>query len=125
VPGPFGAEENLTGNLGPLLNGTPGREYARLKQWPLLAFLADAGAISQALRAKLLGWTHSGFSVHNQVRVDERDAEGRGQLARYMLRAPLSLEKMTYDAATGTVISARRCTERKSFATQPPSCGAG
>ena len=36
--------------------------------------------------------------------LNERDAEGRGQLARYMLRAPLSLEKMTYDTATGTVI---------------------
>ncbi len=70
----------------------------------VLAFLAEAGAISQALRSKLLGWLHSGFSVHNPVRVDERDAEGRGQLARYMLRAPLSLEKMTYDAPSGTVL---------------------
>ena len=32
------------------------------------------------------------------------DAEGRKQLAGTMLRAPMSLEKMTYDAATGTVI---------------------
>ena len=32
------------------------------------------------------------------------DAEGRKKLAGYMLRAPLSLQKMTYDAATGTVI---------------------
>jgi hypothetical protein len=73
-------------------------------QHAVLALLSDAGAISQALRSKLLGWLHSGSSVHNQVRVDEHDAEGRSQLARYMLRAPLSLEKMTYDAATGTVI---------------------
>ena len=32
------------------------------------------------------------------------DAEGRKKLAGYMLRAPMSLQKMTYDAATGTVI---------------------
>jgi hypothetical protein len=31
-------------------------------------------------------------------------AEGEKKLAGYMLRAPMSLEKMTYDAATGTVI---------------------
>ena len=32
------------------------------------------------------------------------DAEGRKKLAGYTLRAPMSLEKMTYDPATGTVI---------------------
>lgn len=42
--------------------------------------------------------------MHNQVRVDASDAAGRGHLARYMLRAPLALEKLTYDAPTGTVI---------------------
>jgi hypothetical protein len=46
--------------------------------------------------------------VHNQVCVDEDDAEGRSRLAGYMLRAPMSLEKMTYDAATGTVIHRSR-----------------
>ena len=42
--------------------------------------------------------------MHNQVRVAAEDAEGRRKLAGYMLRAPLSLAKMTYDAASGTVI---------------------
>ena len=32
------------------------------------------------------------------------DAEGRKTLAGYMLRAAMSLEKMTCDAASGTVI---------------------
>jgi hypothetical protein len=45
-----------------------------------------------------------GFSVHNQVCVAVDDAAGRKKLAGYMLRAPLSLAKMTYDAASGTVI---------------------
>jgi len=47
-------------------------------------------------------WRHTGFSVHNGVRV--RDARERKNLAQYMLRAPFSLEKMRYDARTGTVI---------------------
>jgi hypothetical protein len=69
-----------------------------------LEFLAQNGAISEGLYAKLLGWRYSGFSAHNQVRVAEGDAEGRKRLAGYMLRAPMALEKMRYDAHTGTVI---------------------
>lgn len=71
----------------------------------VLQFLAGNKALSGELRAKLLGWKYfGGFSAHNQVRVGEHDPEGRRKLAGYMLRAPMSLEKMTYDAASGTVI---------------------
>jgi hypothetical protein len=56
------------------------------------------------LAGQMLAWRHSGFTVHNQVRVAADDAEGRKSLAGYMLRAPFSLEKRTYDAASGTVI---------------------
>jgi hypothetical protein len=49
----------------------------------------------------MLAWRHAGFPTHNAVRVPAEDAEGRKKLAGYMLRAPMSLEKMTYDAATG------------------------
>ena len=52
----------------------------------------------------MLGWRYSGFSVHNGVRVAAEDPEGRKKLAGYMLRAPMSLEKMNYDTASGTVI---------------------
>jgi hypothetical protein len=38
------------------------------------------------------------------VRVPAEDGEGRKKLAGYRPRAPMSLENMTYDAATGTVI---------------------
>ena len=38
------------------------------------------------------------------MRVAAEDRQGRRQRAGYMLRAPLSLAKMSYDAATGTVI---------------------
>jgi hypothetical protein len=36
--------------------------------------------------------------------VEVEDAEGRRKLSGYVLRAPLSLAKMTYDAAGGNVI---------------------
>jgi len=50
----------------------------------------------------MLGWRHSGFSAHHEVRVPAADAEGRKKLAGYRLRAPMPPEKMTYDAATQT-----------------------
>ena len=70
----------------------------------MLDFLVAERVLSEALRNRMLGWRYSGFSVHNQVRIGAEDAEGRKKLAGYMLRAPMSLAKMTYDAATGTVI---------------------
>lgn len=51
-----------------------------------------------------LAWRHNGFSGHNGERVRSSDAEGRKKLAQYMLRAPLSLEKMTCLAETGMVL---------------------
>jgi hypothetical protein len=45
-----------------------------------------------------------GFCAHNRVRVAAEDREGRMKFADYMLRTPMSLEKMSYDAATATVI---------------------
>jgi hypothetical protein len=70
----------------------------------VLEFLINNDALSEGLRSRMFGWRHSGFSAHDEVRVPAEDAEGRKKLAGYMLRAPMSLEKMTYDAATGTVI---------------------
>ncbi len=46
----------------------------------VLAFLAKERAITDELRAKMLGWRYcGGFSAHNQVRVGNR--EGRMKLA--------------------------------------------
>ncbi len=70
----------------------------------VLEFLVQQQALSEGLRSRMLGWRYSGFSAHNQVRVAAEEAEGRKKLAGYMLRTPMSLEKMTYDAQTGTVI---------------------
>ena len=69
----------------------------------------------------MLAWRHSGFSVHNQVRVAAGDTEGRKSLAGYMLRAPFSLEKITYDAARGMVIyrSKLHATLRRNFQVMP------
>jgi hypothetical protein len=69
----------------------------------------------------MLGWRHSGVSAHNEVRVPAEDAEGRKKLAGTMLRAPMPLEKMTYDAATGAVIyrSKRHAGLKRNFQVMP------
>ena len=73
----------------------------------MLAFLVKHGALSEDLRQRMLAWRHCSFSAHNEVRMAPEDAQGRKKLAGYRLRAPMSLEKMTYDAATAAA-SARR-----------------
>jgi len=70
----------------------------------VLALLRREGLVSEALAEKMLAWRHTGFSAHNAVRVRARDAAGRRRLAQYMLRAPFSLEKMSYEPVSGTVI---------------------
>ena len=65
----------------------------------VLGFLVKNEALADELPNRMLGWRRAGFSAHNEVRVPAEDAEGRKNLAGYMLRAPMSLEKMTYDAA--------------------------
>ena len=52
----------------------------------------------------LLCWRHSGFSVDNSVRLDGGDHTARQALAQYIARAPLSLQKLTYDRAGGKVL---------------------
>jgi hypothetical protein len=49
-------------------------------------------------------WHHSGFSVHNRIRTKAADAEGRQRLARYMIRCPFALNKMSFHRNSGMVI---------------------
>jgi hypothetical protein len=54
--------------------------------------------------AQLLRWRHSGFSVDNSVRLDGDDHTARQALAQYIARAPLSLQKLTYDRTGAKVL---------------------
>lgn len=52
----------------------------------------------------LLGWRHSGFSVHRGRVVEAADGEGLEKLARYILRIPFPVAKMRCTGPDGTVI---------------------
>ncbi len=83
----------------------------------VLDLLCREGLVSDLLAQRMLAWRHTGFSVHNSVRVHARDPAGRRRLAQYMLRAPFSLEKMSYEPVSGIVIYRSRMhkTFRRNF----------
>ena len=70
----------------------------------VLDFLCEHAGLDPQLAERMRKWRHSGFSVHNRIHVRAHDAEGRKRLARYMIRNPFALEKMTYDRQSGMVI---------------------
>ncbi len=54
--------------------------------------LHRAERLSERFLRSLLGWVHSGFSVHGEQRVGQDDAGGTERLARYSTRAPLACD---------------------------------
>ena len=71
----------------------------------LLHALREAKHISPARLADLLSWQHSGFHIDGGKRpVPAHHADGRKRLAQYLLRAPFSLQKITWKPETQTVI---------------------
>ena len=78
---------------------------AELFRHRFLALLRDEKLISERKLRQLLAWTHSGFSLDAGGKpVAPHDVELRKRLAEYLLRAPFSLEKITWNESTGKVI---------------------
>ena len=77
----------------------------------VIAFLRDGELLSEERIELLLSWQNTGFSVHNTVTVGSEDAAGSERLARYLLRPPLSLERMSL-AAEGSVLYRRKAPGR-------------
>ncbi len=70
-----------------------------------IATLRREKLISEKKARQLLGWKHSGFSLDaGDKPVASHDVEGRRRLAEYLLRAPFSLEKITWNETTRKVI---------------------
>lgn len=72
----------------------------------VLRAFVQRGLFSAEVAASMLAWPHSGFHVHNAVRLDGDDLGGLLPLARYAARAPLALTRITYDAAKPQVLVA-------------------
>jgi hypothetical protein len=77
---------------------------AQLLRQRTVGLFLKLGLITEQFAATLLCWRHSGFSVDNSVRLDGGDHTARQALAQYIARAPLSIQKLTYDRAGGKVL---------------------
>ena len=64
--------------------------------------MATDGAFTQI--RLLESWENSGFNINAAVRIGADEAVGRENLARYLIRAPFSMDKIHYDPAAQTVI---------------------
>ena len=60
----------------------------------VMRLLQDEGLLSDERSELLLSWRHTGFSVHNRVRVEPEDQSAVERLARYIMRPPISLDRM-------------------------------
>ena len=71
----------------------------------------------------LLSWRHSGFSVHTSVTAPPDDRDGLERLTRYLLRPPVSLERLQVGEHALAIAYAARCKPglQASTAAAPPS----
>jgi hypothetical protein len=68
----------------------------RLFRVRLLARLVEKHAISQELATKLMAWRHPGFSAHVADPIAADDPQALENLAGYVTRNPLSLQRLVY-----------------------------
>ena len=66
----------------------------------MLKLLKDAGKINDLVIENMMGWYHSGFNVYCGTVINPFDQEGLERLAQYIIRAPISQERMAYVPAS-------------------------
>ncbi len=66
--------------------------------------LLSKGKITEDLIRMLMSWRHSGFNVFSGPRIQPGDEEAMENLARYIIRASFSQERMTYFSEESKVI---------------------
>jgi hypothetical protein len=77
-------------------------ELAELWRCTVVGFISERKLINIAFAKKLLGWKHSGFSIESDTRIYNDQA--RESLCQYIVRPPMSLEKLYYESETDTVL---------------------
>ena len=80
------------------------RAVEQLFRHKLLKLLLTQGRITEATVALMGKWRHSGFSVHCGPRILPRQETAMENLARYIIRASFSQERLDYDAPSATVV---------------------
>jgi hypothetical protein len=70
----------------------------------VFSMLIKEGKISETLAQKISSWPNSVFNIHNEVEIDANDEKGKENLAQYIIKAPISQERMIYDRENQKVI---------------------
>jgi hypothetical protein len=79
--------------VAPRFDTKPLEEIFRHK---IFKMLLSKGKITQGLVDMLMKWRHSGFNVHCGRRIQPGDEQDMENLARYIVRASFSKERMSY-----------------------------
>ena len=84
------------------------KKVERIFRHKTLKMLLAKGKITQETIALLSTWRHSGFNVFCGKRISPHDATALENLARYIIRASFSQERMTYLPQEGKVLYASK-----------------
>ncbi|MBN1522895.1 MAG: transposase [Spirochaetales bacterium] len=76
-------------------------ELVQLWRVLVVEFFVRQKLINMDFAQSLLGWKHSGFSIESGTK--NYDDTAREFLSQYIVRAPVSLEKLSYDTQTDTL----------------------
>ncbi|MGJ8641675.1 MAG: IS91 family transposase [Opitutaceae bacterium] len=101
-----------------LIRGTGCKELAQLFRHRVLRRLLELKWISPRQADKLLSWHHHGFNIdQGEAAIGADDGKAIERLSQYFLRAPISLQKMHWNAQTKSVLyrSARSWRTKRNF----------
>ena len=76
-------------------------ELVEIWRMNVVAFFVERKLVNTEFAEKMLSWKHSGFSIESGTRIYTDKA--RESLSQYIVRAPVSLEKLSYDTQTDTL----------------------
>jgi len=62
----------------------------------VIQLFVEKGLLQKSFAMKLLCWKHSGFSVDNSVKIPATSKAARMNLSQYIIRHPVSLNKIMY-----------------------------
>jgi len=89
------------GNESFIVGPTPEpKELEDAFRWEVLKMLKDEGLITDLVIENMLSWYNSGFNIYCGNAITPSDHNGLERLAQYIIRAPISQERMIYIPAT-------------------------
>ncbi|MDQ7826882.1 MAG: transposase [Candidatus Eremiobacteraeota bacterium] len=103
------------GNFHPLPDAFDEKKSEKLFMHKVFKMLLVEDKINESVIENLMSWHNSGFNVHFSDVLYPDDRENREKAARYLVRAPISLSKMSYKRDEGKVVYGNQGGEKRVF----------